>query len=283
MSSTTTLAIEASGLRQAYRGGWLWRPREVLRGIDIRLEPGARLGLVGPNGSGKSTLLRLLAGVERASGGELKILGGTHADPRIRCRVGFLPEDSSFPRELRALEALQLLAALRGVDRAQAGDRAREVLRAVGLEASERTALGRFSRGMLRRFGLAQALVHGPELLLLDEPTAGLDALGLGVFDELLTRCRGQRTALVIASHMLSDLVTHCEQLIVLHDGRAAASGAPTQVLGDERGLALLEVEGLREAALAEVQSSLQSHGVRLLSRSPAPEALRALYRRLSR
>jgi len=283
MPSHTTLAIEARGLRQAYRAGWLWRPREVLRGIDIRLAPGARLGLVGPNGSGKSTLLRLLAGVERKSGGELLILGGTHADPRIRCRVGFLPEDSTFPRELRALEALRLLAALRGVGRSQAADRAREVLRAVGLEASERTALGRFSRGMLRRFGLAQALVHGPELLLLDEPTAGLDALGLGVFDELLARCREQRTSLVIASHMLSDLTAHCEQLIVLHDGHAAASGAPAQVLDDERGLALLEVEGLREPAIPALERALQAQQLRLLSRSPAPEALRALYRRLSR
>ena len=283
MSAGMTMAIEARGLRQAYRGGWMWRAREVLHGIDLQLAPGARLGLVGPNGSGKSTLLRLLAGVERASGGELRILGGTHADPRIRCRVGYLPEDSVFPRELRALEALRLLAALRGVPRARVRERAREGLRSVGLESSERTTLGRFSRGMLRRFGLAQALVHGPELLLLDEPTAGLDALGLGVFDELLARCREQRTAVVIASHMLSDLHAHCDQLIVLHDGRAAASGAPAQVLGDGRGLALLELEGLHEPAVPALERWMESQGLRLLSRSPAPEALRALYRRLSR
>jgi ABC-2 type transport system ATP-binding protein len=282
MLSANTPAIQARGLRQAYRVGWLWRSREVLRGIDIDLAPGARLGLVGPNGSGKSTLLRLLAGVERASGGELKILGGTHLDPEIRRRVGFLPEDAAFPRELRALEALQLLAALRGVERAQARDRAREGLRAVGLSSSEHAALGSFSRGMLRRFGLAQALVHDPALLLLDEPTAGLDALGLGVFDELLSHCRARNTALVIASHMLSDLQAHCDQLIVLHDGLSAAAGAPSEVLGDGRGLALLEVEGLRDSELPALERSMETHGVRLLSRSPSAEALRALYRRLS-
>src|SRR5689334_11490990 len=124
MTGGGTPAIAARGLRQAYRGGFPWKRREVLRGIDIDLPAGARLGLVGPNGSGKSTLLRVLAGIERPSGGELALLGGDVADPRIRRRVGFLPEDSPYPRELRALEALELLARLRGVERAAARERA---------------------------------------------------------------------------------------------------------------------------------------------------------------
>jgi len=283
MASGGTPAIAARGLRQAYRSGFLWKRREVLRGIDIDLPAGARLGLVGPNGSGKSTLLRVLAGIERPSGGELALFGGDVGDATIRRRIGFLPEDSPYPRELRALEALELLARLRGVERAAARERSREKLRAVGLQDFERTALGRFSRGMLRRFGLAQALVHEPELVLLDEPTAGLDAQGFAVFDELLAGCRARGACTVIASHVLQDLQAHCERWIVLHEGRIAAAGAPSEVLRGEPGATLLEIEGLDERGSSAVERAVAEHGGRVLSRTPGAEALRALYRRLSR
>ncbi len=283
MTSVGTPAIAARGLRQAYRSGFLWKRREVLRGIDVDLPRGARLGLVGPNGSGKSTLLRVLAGVERPSGGELALFGGEPTETEIRRRVGFLPEDTPFPRELRALEALELLAGLRGVERKLARERSRELLSAVGLEAARRTTLGRFSRGMLRRFGLAQALVHDPDLVLLDEPTAGLDALGFAVFDELLARARARNASTVIASHVLQDLEAHCDQLIVLHEGRVAAAGRPCEVLSGERAGTLLEVDGLDEAELTSVERSVREQGGRVLSRGPSTEALRALYRRLAR
>ncbi len=283
MANPTTPAIEARGLEQSYRSGFLWRSHKVLHGIDLELARGARLGLVGPNGSGKSTLLRVLAGVERPSAGELTLFGGAWSGGELRRRVGFLPEDAPFPRELRAQETLELLASLRGVGKQDARERSRELLHAVGLESAARTALGRFSRGMLRRFGLAQALVHEPELVLLDEPTAGLDALGFGVFDVLLERCRARKTSLVIASHVLTDLQTHCDQLIVLHEGLVAASGAPRDVLSTENGPTTLEFEGLGDAEIAGVERKIAMEGGKVLLRGPSPAALRALYRRLSR
>ncbi|HUR27499.1 MAG TPA: ABC transporter ATP-binding protein [Planctomycetota bacterium] len=283
MGSDGTAAIAARGLRQAYRSGFLLRRREVLRGLDVELARGARLGLVGPNGSGKSTLLRLFAGVERPTGGQLAVLGGELDDARIRRRVGFLPEDTPYPRELRALDALLLLAGLRGVEKRAARERAHELLGAVGLGGHERTALGKFSRGMSRRFGLAQALVHEPELVLLDEPTAGLDAQGFAVFDELLARCRARGASTVIASHVLQDLQAHCDQLIVLHEGRIAAAGKPEAILRGEDGATLLEVEGLDERGLSAVESAVVQQGGSVRSRSPGAGALRALYRRLSR
>jgi ABC-2 type transport system ATP-binding protein len=283
MPPSVSPAIAARGLRQAYRESLPWKSREVLHGLDLELARGARLGLVGPNGSGKSTLLRLLAGVERPSGGELAVLGGDPAERDVRCRVGFLPEDAAFPRELRALEALELLAGLRGVASTEARERSRELLDAVGLSAAARTTLGRFSRGMLRRFGLAQALVHAPELVLLDEPTAGLDAQGFAVFDALLARCRERGATVVLASHLLTDLQAHCDRWIVLHEGRVAASGAPGEILDAEGGAVLLEVDGLDAAGLSAAVRAIEEHGGRTLSRTPAPSALRALYRRLSR
>lgn len=282
MATMKSPAIQARGLEQSYRSGLLWRARTVLADIHIELARGGRLGLVGPNGSGKSTLLRLIAGVERPSRGELILFGGAYKGGELRRRIGFLPEDASFPRELRAQETMELLASLRGVPRSAARERSRELLSAVGLERAAATTLGRFSRGMLRRFGLAQAMVHEPELILLDEPTAGLDAQGFAVFDELLARARARGASLVIASHVLTDLQTHCDRLIVLHEGRAAASGAPADLLGSEQGTTMLEVEGLDSAGLEAVRETVEARGGHLLMRGPSTAALRALYRRLS-
>ncbi|MBK8178062.1 MAG: ABC transporter ATP-binding protein [Planctomycetes bacterium] len=283
MSPESTQALEARGLRHAYPTALPWRKREVLHGIDFTLETGARLGLVGPNGSGKTTLLRVLAGLEPASGGTLAVLGGDPTARGIRRRIGFLSEDAAFPRELLALEALELLAQLRGVPRPTARSRAQGLLEQVGLAAAARTPLRRFSRGMARRFGLAQALVHEPQLVLLDEPTAGLDAQGFAVFDELLAGLRARSATIVLASHLLTDLQAHCDQWMVLHEGRVAAHGAPRDLLGAERGGWMLEIEGLDAQGGEAVEHAIDEHGGTLASRSPAPSALRALYRRLSK
>jgi len=223
--------VHLVGLRQSYPIALGLARREVLHGIDLELYQGQKLGLVGPNGSGKSTLLRVLAGVDRASGGVLEVLGRDPESDPIRSRIGFLPEDSPFPRELRALEMLVLLATLRRVAHKRARERSQRLLEQVGLAAHARTPLGRFSRGMLRRFGLAQALVHEPDLILLDEPTAGLDAEGFGVLEELIEAAIARGASLVISSHLVSDVHAHCDRLAVLMQGRIAAFGPPRDVL----------------------------------------------------
>jgi len=237
-AASATAALELEGLRASYRAGW-FRRREVLAGVDLRVARGTSLGLVGTNGSGKSTLLRIVAGVDRGAGGSVRVLGGTPEQAGVRRRLGYLPEDSPFPPEVRALEVLVLLGTLRGMGAREARARARTLLGRVGLEAETRTALGRFSRGMARRFGLAQALLHDPELLLLDEPTAGLDALGLEVFEELLGEARARGVTTVLSSHLATDVTRHADRLALLHGGRVAAEGAPGELL-DEGGLLAL-------------------------------------------
>jgi ABC-2 type transport system ATP-binding protein len=240
-TATTAPALSLAGVRHSYPVALGLRRSEVLRGVDLALEAGGGLGLVGPNGSGKSTLLRVIAGVERARAGQVGVLGGTPDDPRTRRRIGFLPEDSPFPPELRALPALVLLGTLRQLPRREARERGAELLRRVGLAEAERKPLGRFSRGMLRRFGLAQAVLHTPDLLLLDEPTAGLDATGFGVLDELLAEARGRGAAVVVASHLATDVHAHCGRLAVMLDGRVAAEGSPGELLADRGLLGLYE------------------------------------------
>jgi len=203
----------------------------VLRGIDLDLARGRTLGLAGPNGSGKTTLLRVLAGVDRADEGGVEVLGESPADPAVRRRIGYLPEESPFPPELTARAALDLLGALNGMPRAARKREAERLIEIVGLRAEAGHRLGRFSRGMLRRFGLAQAALSAPELLLLDEPTAGLDAQGYEVLARLLDEARTRNAAVVIASHLIGDLRGSCDEIAVILRGSIAVRGGPTELL----------------------------------------------------
>jgi ABC-2 type transport system ATP-binding protein len=275
-------AVSIVGLGKSYRSAAWLRKRAVLSGVDLRLARGGSLGLVGPNGSGKSTLLCVLAGVEAADEGEVRVLGGGPSDASVRRRVGYLPEDSPFPRELSALAVLDLLASLHRLERRAARERGEALLAQVGLAHAARTRLGRYSRGMLRRFGIAQALLHQPELLLLDEPTAGLDAEGHGALDKLLRAERARGTSLIVCSHVLADAHRHCDQLAVLIGGRIAAHGAPREVLAEAGGGVELELEALAPEALRKVESAIDSAGGRRLATRPSQASLLALYRRFT-
>jgi ABC-2 type transport system ATP-binding protein len=249
MSAAQTFAFRLQGLEHGYRSHLGFKTHPVLRGVELELASGRTLALAGPNGSGKSTLLRILAGIERPWRGTLEVLAGSPLDARVRARVGYLPEDSPFPVELSARAALRLLGALQRVERDELDERAEQLLVRVGLGAAAKQRLGTFSRGMLRRFGLAQAWLHAPSLILLDEPTAGLDAQGFEVLSELLSAARERAASIVIASHIASDLTDHGDELAVLLAGRIAIQGKVREVLA---GRGLLELyrshQGVRHA-----------------------------------
>jgi ABC-type multidrug transport system ATPase subunit len=276
------LALEVRGLRRSFRVALGLRSVEVLHGIDLELGAGKFLGLVGPNGSGKSTLLRVLAGIDAASSGTLRVLGGDPESSAIKRRVGFLPEDSPFPREMRAAAVLDMLGAIYDMPRGERRERGEHLLERVGLGHARRTPLGRFSRGMLRRFGLAQAVLHEPDLILLDEPTAGLDALGFEVVDELLSEARARGAALVVSSHQLTDLHRHCDLLGVLIDGHLRAHGAPLELVRELGPSAQLDVSlaGADERALGAVRAAAEGSGAQWIGAGPAQANLLALYRR---
>lgn len=225
------LALRLRGVRQRYSYCLGLRSREVLAGIDLEIARGRTLGMAGPNGSGKSTLLRILAGIDRAHSGEVSVLGGSPEDARVRRRVGYLPEDSPFPHDMTARSALDLLGAMQHMRRSELHQQGERMLDLVGLRDHARQRLGRFSRGMLRRFGLAQAWLHAPDLLLLDEPTAGLDAQGFEVLEQILAEAHARGTAVLVASHVLSDLQDSCDDMAIILDGRIALRGTPSGLL----------------------------------------------------
>jgi ABC-2 type transport system ATP-binding protein len=225
-------ALRLSGVRQAFRVGLGLSRREVLGPIDLEVARGAGVGLIGPNGSGKSTLLQLVAGVDDPVAGRVEVLGFAPRDPRAVARTGWMSEDSPFPPELDARAVLELTGSLQGLPSRAARTRGAAWLERVGLARESRTRLSRYSRGMLRRLGLAAALLCEPELVLLDEPTAGLDAPGLELLDLLLAQARARGATVVIASHLVDDVHRPCERLIVLVDGRLVADGTPGELLG---------------------------------------------------
>ncbi|MBI5364589.1 MAG: ABC transporter ATP-binding protein [Planctomycetes bacterium] len=230
--SESDAAVRLVALTHAYPDFFGRRRRITLRGIDLEVAPGTVLGLAGPNGSGKSTLLRVLCGLEPHRTGSLFVLGGHPLDRAVRSAIGWLPEDSPFPPELTARATLDLAGALQGLRGKELAREVDRLLSLVGLAERARSRLGGYSRGMLRRFGLAQAWIARPKLLLLDEPTAGLDAQGFEVLDAVLAEARSNGTTVVLASHLLTDLLGQCDELCVLLDGRIAERGAPRAIVG---------------------------------------------------
>lgn len=278
MSAGPPDALSFEAVSRVYRQGLGFRRRTVLSAVSFRLAQGRTLGLVGPNGSGKSTLQRLAAGVDRPSSGRIQALGGGLHQAEIRTRIGFLPEDSPFPGELSATAALDLLGSLQGMKRAEVRSRSAELLERVGLTEHAGTRLARFSRGMLRRFGLAQAWLHEPDLILLDEPTAGLDAQGFEVLEELLGQARERGAAVVFSSHLISDLHHHCDELALLLDGRLAALASPNELLA-RPGCWHVEVEGLEPGAIEKLEAWIGENDGRVVESAPSGRSLFELYR----
>ncbi len=273
-------AVEAAGLSRTFRGGLGWRRRQALDKVDLRVEQGETLGIVGPNGSGKSTLLRLLAGVDRPSAGWVEILGHAPTARAVRRRLAFLPDGSPFPPELSARRVLDLVASLSGVARADRRGRIEQMLSRVGLAHAGEAPLRTYSRGMHRRFGLAQAFLDDPEVVFLDEPTAGLDAPGFGVLADLLGAARSRGATVVLASHVASDLIEHCDRLALLVDGKVQREGPPDALLGAPDVLQL-KVRGLSEEEGAALQQRAADLGGELLDAGPAHRTLQELYRTL--
>ncbi|MBK9517933.1 MAG: ABC transporter ATP-binding protein [Anaeromyxobacter sp.] len=217
------LAIEAEGLTKRYPGRF-GRPGPLaLGGVDLQVPAGAAFGLIGPNGAGKTTFVKALLGVVHPSAGRIRLLGGDPQDPRVRARVGYLPERLELARAWTPLEVLGSVARFKrlGLGRAQLLGH----LEAVGIAAEATRAVGGFSKGMRQRVGLATALLGDPELLVLDEPTDGLDPMGRVEVRGLLARALARGATLLLNSHLLAETERVCGRFGVLVAGRLVRQG----------------------------------------------------------
>ncbi len=227
---------EVRSLSKEYRALSLagWRRFLAVDGVSFAAARGEVLGLLGPNGGGKTTTMKCLLGLLRPSGGEARLFGRPPSELAARARVGYLPEESPFPAFLRVEAALAFYGALAGLSRRERRARAGALLDRVGLSEARRKRVGELSKGMLRRFGLAQALIGDPELLVLDEPTSGLDPLGVRDFRALVREQRARGKTVIVSSHQLADMEQICDRVALLHRGRLVAEGPVADLLARE-------------------------------------------------
>ena len=246
----------------------------ALGGVDLEVAPGELLGLLGPNGAGKSTLTKIACGLVRATNGRAEVEGAPAGSAEARTAIGYLAELFRFPEWLTADELLALHQDLAGSE-GSAPERA-ERLELVGLGENRDTKVGAMSKGMQQRLGIAQALIGSPRLLMLDEPTSALDPVGRRVVRDLLRELRCRGIAVVLSSHLLSEVELVCDRVAILVGGRIVREGTPAE-LARPRGVEVDTADGVRTFADAAredvprivadlVAGGAQVYGVRLLA-----------------
>jgi ABC-2 type transport system ATP-binding protein len=218
-------AIDTSGLTKVYRSRWTRREVRAVDGISLRVPRGTIFGLLGPNGAGKTTFVKLLLSAVHPTQGSALIFGRNAREPESRRPIGYLPENHRFPTYFTGTGMLDFYAALSGLDSVQRRKLIPEMLELVGLEQWGGVRLGKYSKGMLQRVGLAQALIHSPSMLILDEPTDGVDPVGRRHIREILTRLEEKGVTIFINSHLLVEVELFCREVAILDKGRVALSG----------------------------------------------------------
>ncbi len=236
-------AIDVRQLRKAYRDGWIFKKNfNALQGVDLTVHRGEVFGLLGPNGAGKTTLIKILLGIVRSSGGEALLLGAPAGSRSARQRIGYLPENLSFPAHHTAISALQLYGRLSRVPEATIRAKSGQLLEQVGLAGRERELVRKYSKGMRQRLGLAQAMLHEPELLILDEPTDGLDPVGRSEIRRLITELRAQGKTVFLNSHILQEVELVCDRVAILAGGTLRGVGTPHELTTKFHGALTLRV-----------------------------------------
>ncbi len=220
-----TAVLSAEGLAKTFRTPFSRREVRALDGLDLRVAAGEVFGLLGPNGAGKTTTVKILLGLTHPTSGKAELFGLPASDPASRRRVGYLPEGHRFPGYLTARQTLSIFGRMSGVPDADLKARIPELLARVRISDWADIKVKRFSKGMTQRLGLAAALVHRPDLLLLDEPTDGVDPVGRREIRDLLREEAARGTAVLLNSHLLSEIEATCDRVAVLRKGKAVATG----------------------------------------------------------
>jgi ABC-2 type transport system ATP-binding protein len=256
---TTDYAIETNGLQKIYRNRWRSREFMAVAGLSLRVPAGTKYGLLGSNGAGKTTFVKMLLSAVGPTAGRASLFGRDSRDPESRRLVGYLPENHRFPTYFTGAGMLDFYGALSGMSAADRKRRSAELLELVGLEGWGDVRIKKYSKGMLQRLGLAQALMHRPRLLVLDEPTDGVDPVGRRQIREILNGLTGTGVTIFLNSHLLSEVETFCDYVAILNRGRLALDGKMSDLLKGRgyRIKALHVTDALRDQLLA-VTGSVQ-------------------------
>jgi len=227
--------IKVEGMSKSYPTGF-WRKRiRVLTDLSFSVERNEIVGFLGPNGAGKTTTIKILNRLAFPDSGTVTVFGEEAGRrPELRGRIGFMPEQPYFYEYLTGEEFLGLCGHLNGLSRAEIGRESRRMLSRVGLDGAGRTAIRKYSKGMMQRLGLAQALLHDPELVILDEPMSGLDPVGRMEVRNLILELKASGKTVFFSSHIISDVEALCDRVIILLKGRKVAEGSVEELVGRE-------------------------------------------------
>ncbi len=263
------LLIDARKVTKVFKDFW-GRPKvTAVRGVDLAVPRGSIFGLLGPNGAGKSTLMKLILGHLYPSGGQLSVLGRSPKDVEAKKQLGYLPERAAFYKNLTAEETLYLFGDILNLPRRVIRERVDQLLEMVGLQNARHRMVGEFSHGMGRRLGLAQALLNDPDLLLLDEPTAGLDPIGCYEVKNLIQTLGERGKTVLMSSHLLADVQDVCTQIMIIYGGRVQQVGSVEQLLASTTEVQL-RMPALPPEALEKAKAAL--------TESVAPESIQVTY-----
>ena len=223
--------LEVENLRKEFVRGFTRKRTVAVDGISFAVEPGEVFGFLGPNGAGKTTTMKMLMGLIHPSAGKVAVLGAAIGDIAAKRRIGYLPENPYFYDYLSATEYMHMVGRIHGLDRAQRSKRADELLERVGVGMAKGRAMRGYSKGMLQRFGLAQALVGDPELVVLDEPMSGLDPIGRREVRELILELRERGKTVFFSTHILADANLLCDRVAIIVKGKLRDVGPLGELL----------------------------------------------------
>ncbi|EAQ79013.1 ABC transporter ATP-binding protein [Blastopirellula marina] len=263
-SASNEIVIETRNLTKVYRDFWGRQKVRALKALDLEVRRGEIFGLLGPNGSGKSTTMKLLLGLLFPTSGQALVFGEDPSKVSIKERIGYLPEESYLYRFLSARETLEFYGRLFDMPASVRRERIDKLIEMVGLKWAERRQLKEYSKGMTRRIGLAQALINDPELIFLDEPTTGLDPLGIREMKDLILRLRDEGKTVLVTSHQLADLQDVADRIAILHQGELKEMGRVDALL-KVRDETQIRARGLSDAAKEEIRQVIQRHEAELI------------------
>ncbi len=276
-NSESDVVIETRNLSKVYRDFWGRQKVNALKALDLEVKRGEIFGLLGPNGSGKSTTIKLLLGLLFPTSGQALVFGKDATDVAKNERIGYLPEESYLYKFLNATETLDFYGRLFDMPSDVRRDRVNELISMVGLDWAKRRQLKEYSKGMTRRIGLAQALINDPDLILLDEPTTGLDPIGTRDMKDLIIKLRDQGKTVLMCSHLLADVQDVCDRIAILHQGELKELGRVDNLLR-VRDVTQMQASGLSKEAEEELREVVAKHGGKLLSMENPTTTLEELF-----
>ncbi len=257
-SPSTNLIVDAVGLTKIFKDFWMRAKATAVDGISFQIQRGELFGLLGPNGSGKSTTIKLILGLLNKTKGRLSVFGREPHDVATKRFIGFLPEESYLYPYLNSIETLDYYGRLYGIDSKTRKRRSEELLEMVGLTQVAHRQVGEFSKGMMRRIGIAQALINDPEFLILDEPTSGLDPIGTRQVKDLLLELKKRGKTILLSSHLLADVEDVCDRMTILYGGKIQAEGTVDELLLDSDHTVIRIPRIKKDTTIAKIERILE-------------------------